>query len=730
MKKHSFVTVSNRLPITVSKKNGELEFNVSNGGLSTAMSSLNLKDAAWVGWCGTSNENLTAKDKHRIKAEFSRYNSVPVFLTEAQVAHYYEGYANTSIWPLFHYFQTHSHNRNTWWKSYVEVNELFAATVLQVASAHATVWVHDYHMMLVPGLLRERASKLNIGFFLHIPFPSFEIFRLLPERERILEGILGSDLIGFHINDYAQHFIDSCARLLGVNSDHEILFHGNRRVKASVYPIGIDYEKFQKTVVSREAKKEIKKLDKSYKGQKLILSMDRLDYTKGIVERLEGFDKLLNSHPEYLGKIRLLMIAVPSRTGVDSYVQLRDDIERAVGRINGRYGTVDWAPISYQFQNRPFTEIVALYARADVALVTPIRDGMNLVAKEFVAAKQSSAGVLVLSEMTGAIDELPEAISVNPNNTESIALALHDALSMSTKEQRRRLGIMRERLRVSDVKDWSERFVRDIETAANPGVGLGSITSAEHKDILKKFSRAKSRLLILDYDGTLKKFVNTPSAFASAPTPRLRKLLRNLSNMPNTTVAIATGRTRSTLIGWFVGIPKLVLAAEHGAWIRHNKKWHKADGDFETYREDLKTIMKSYVARTEGSEFEEKDFGLVWHYINVEPQLAYRRTADLSRELENAIDSEHVGMYRGHNIIEVKQKNVNKGHAVEAVLDEKLYDFVLCAGDDYTDEDMFSVVNEEAITIKVGPGATKAKFQVESVDDMVDLLGDISEHKK
>jgi trehalose 6-phosphate synthase/phosphatase len=541
------------------------------------------------------------------------------------------------------------------------------------------------------------------------------------------EGLLGADLIGFHIYDYARHFLSSCLRLLGIPSHQGLLEYDGRTVKADAYPIGIDYGKFTDALQHKETKKSIETIQKSNKHQKLIVSVDRLDYTKGIPERLEAFRLLLEKYPEYIGKVRLLMVEVPSRTEVETYKNLRDTIEQAVSRINGMYGTVDWAPISYQFQNLPFNEIVALFAAADVALVTPIRDGMNLVAKEYLASKQKSPGVLILSEMAGAIDELPEALGINPGDTHLVAEAMHEALEMPKKEQLRRLGVMQRRLRSYTVQAWGEDFMNDLTQA-------GSARQMQHKkrmsaesraELTAAFKQASTRLILLDYDGTLRKFVSTPRASAAKPTREVLKLLKKLTNDPKNQVAIVSGRPKKTLQGWFKGI-RLTLAAEHGAYTRYDEEWVPVEDDFRPIKKQLRPILEKYVSRTAGSEIEEKDFALVWHYRNVAPELAFVRANELRRELEESLTDDSIGVFSGNKIVEIKPADINKG-TIAAELDAVYQpDFVLCAGDDYTDEDMFGELSDSTFTIKIGPGDTKARFQLASIEELLKLLEELT----
>lgn len=726
MSKFRTVIISNRLPVSVTKEDGKLTYEASSGGLATAMSSLDADDAGgkiWVGWPGIDADGLSDQEKEEITEELKKQGCYPVFLTAQQVELYYEGYANDTLWPLFHYFQSVASYRDEYWHAYDEVNRMFAEAATQVSSSDAKIWIQDYHFMLLPALIREQLEGVTIGFFLHIPFPSFEIFRLLPQRKELLQGLLGADVVGFHVLDYSQHFLDSCRRLLGLSSSHGMLEYEGRMIRAAAYPIGIDYAKFRAQLDTKETKSALKQLSDSYGSQKLILSVDRLDYSKGIPERLEAFRLLLEQHKEYHGKVKLLMIAVPSRTGVKAYQELRDEIEKTVSRINGTYGTVNWAPISYQFQNRPFSEIVALYAHANIMLVTPIRDGMNLVAKEYVASKRRRAGVLILSEMAGAIDELPEALSINPNNAQSVADAMYVALRMDTKEQRQRLSAMQKRLGVATVQHWGKEFMQDLEFAARQEGSRKQLTVTQRQRLVNRYRTATHRLIILDYDGTLRGFVKTPSPLAATPTLRIRRIIKALSDQPNTTVAIVSGRTRRALSSWFVGVPVL-LAAEHGAWKRYGRQWRQVESGFKKDKKRIRAVMEKYVGRTRGSEIEEKDHAMVWHYVNVEPDIAFKRATELKHELVELLAGDEVAVHEGRNIVEVKPSFIAKSSIVRELRQEYQSDFILCAGDDYTDEDMFRELQDDpgAVTIKVGQGETSARHAVTKPSELLKLL--------
>jgi len=713
--------------VTVQKKDGKLIFTRSSGGLATAMSSLDNADKAlWIGWPGIPEDDLTAAEKTKIAKELKKYNCYPVHLTNILVQAFYEGYANDTLWPLFHYFQESAQYREAYWSAYKTANELFNRAVGQHAKQDATVWIHDYHFLLLPALLRKRIPQASIGFFLHIPFPSYEIFRLLPERRDILEGMLGADLLGFHIYDYARHFLSSCLRMLGVESSYGLVEYEGRTILTDAFPIGIDYKKFVSTLRSPEAKDEIKAISDTYRGRKVILSVDRLDYSKGIVQRLEAFDLFLKENSSYHKKIALVMVAVPSRVAVQTYQNLRDSIELLVSRINGTYGTVDWTPVSYQFRNLPFEQVVALYATADVMLVTPLRDGMNLVAKEYVASKQDNKGVLILSELAGAIDELPEAIRVNPNSIRSIKSAIGTALRMPNTEKRQRLIAMRRRISSYTVQRWAADFLEQLHDIKQYQSEQSEklLTSADETKIIQQFSKAKERLVILDYDGTIRNFVSSPDPNKAKPPIRLKRLLHKIITYPNTRLCIVSGRTKQALDSWFAGMD-IMLVAEHGAWIKDGKTWQNIPTSFDEYKPGIMNLLKQYVDRTAGAEIEEKDYSIVWHYRNVPTELAHVRNINVWRDLQTIVAGSDITLYSGHKVIEIKPEKINKGEAVKRVIATNPAEFIFCAGDDYTDEDMFVALPENAVTIKIGLGSTAATYQLADTVALVRLLNDL-----
>jgi len=471
------IIVSNRLPFTVEQENGEVRFKESAGGVATGLKSLlesmpplltPKPDYLWVGWPGGAiSERQRSEVQSRARSEF---RSHCVFLSEEDFENFYQGFCNKTIWPLFHYFPSNASYDENYWLQYKKVNEAFGESLLEVVEQDDILWIHDYHLMLLPDLLRKKLPKVRIGFFLHIPFPQLEIFRLLPAkwRREILEGLLGADLIGFHTHDYMEYFLRCVQRILGYKHKIGHLAVGDRTVKVGAFPMGVDFKKFHAAARSLEGRKAKEELRKTFAETKIILSVDRQDYSKGIIHRLQGFEAMLERNPQWHGKVTLLMIVVPSRIGIQDYEEMKKQIEELVGKINGKFGAIHWAPINYHYRSVPFDTLVSLYAMSDVALVTPLRDGMNLVAKEYVASRTDRTGVLILSEMAGAAKELGEAIIVNPNHREEIAEALKAALEMPCKEQIRRNRTMQNRLKRFDVAHWATGFIRELVVGRRP----------------------------------------------------------------------------------------------------------------------------------------------------------------------------------------------------------------------------------------------------------------------
>ncbi|KPL00530.1 MAG: trehalose-6-phosphate synthase [candidate division Zixibacteria bacterium SM23_73_3] len=718
--------VSNRLPMNVAKKEGCLRFQPSAGGVATGLSSFYKSyQSLWIGWPGITLEKIRLDEIEKIGKKLLAEDCYPVFLSQHDAENYYYGFCNKTVWPLFHHFPLFTSYNKSFWETYKRVNYTFCDALVKAAEPEDIIWVHDYQLMLLPGLIREKLPDASIGFFLHIPFPSFEVFRLLPWRKEIIEGFLGADLIGFHTNDYVLHFLDSVHRLLGYEHAFGQINAGSRVTKVDVFPMGIDYKRFASAVDDPEVQKGIQRIRKKMGDRRIILSIDRLDYTKGIVQRLEAFDLFLENNPQYKEKVTFILVAVPSRTGVEHYAQLKNRVDELVGKINGKHGTIGWVPIWYLYRFQPFHSLVALYNVADAALVTPMRDGMNLIAKEFVATKADGKGVLILSEMAGASKELGEAIIVNPNNLEEVAQALKEALTMPREEQIERNRIMQKRLQRYNVVRWGTDFVDALSNIKKIQMELSvrKLIPETQKKLIRNYQESDNNIILLDYDGTLVPFTDKPQK--AKPDEELLSTLDSLGSNPKNEVVIVSGRDKDTLDRWF-GNEKLNLTAEHGVWIKdRGKPWGTIEPLRDNWKEQIRPFVEWYEDRTPGSFIEEKDFSLVWHYRKVEPQLASLRARELKDALLQLTANLNLGVLEGSKVIEIKSVGINKGRAALHWLSKNTWDFILAIGDDWTDEDLFAILPESAYSIKVGLSPSKAKFNLDSVEQVRSLLKEL-----
>ena len=733
------VVVSNRLPFNVSIEDGRFVFHESAGGLVTGLSAYiesrkrtltPSPEHVWVGWSGS---NVEAPLREELKKEVrTRFQSYPVFLSEEEMDQFYLGFCNATIWPLFHYFPSFTVYQANFWEQYKHVNEVFCETLLDVVRQGDLVWIHDYHLMLLPRMLKARAPHLPVGFFLHIPFPSFEVFRLLPGkwRREILEGLLGSDLLGFHTFEYVQHFLQSALRILGHEHHMGQILTSERIVKVDSFPMGIDFDKWSIALNNPDIRREEIDLKNTLSQVKVILSVDRLDYSKGVLNRLEGFEIFLETNPQYHGRVVLLMVVVPSRIGVHHYDLMKRQIEELVGKVNGRFGRVDWTPVVYQYRHVPFQSLVALYSVSDICLVTPLRDGMNLVAKEYIATRKDGMGVLILSEMAGAAKELAEAIIINPNNREEIAEALKEALETSVEEQRRRNQIMQRRLRRYDVTRWANDFIQALLAIKDEQKRLQArlMTPETRDELMESFESAERRLLLLDYDGTLVSYAVEPQM--ARPTELVLNLLGDLASTPANAVVLTSGRDKKTLETWFGMLP-LSLVAEHGVWIKErNKDWRMTKPLSIDWKPRIAPLLETYTDRLPGSFVEEKEFSYVWHYRKADPELASLRAKELVDDLVHFTANIDVQVVQGNKVVEVRNAGVDKGTAALHFLSKNRFDFILAVGDDWTDEDLFKIVPPTAYSIRVGITQSYARFNLPGPTDVLELLHELRKSEK
>ena len=454
------INISNRLPVTVGKT-----IRKSSGGLVTAMENLDLDlELKWIGWAG-SFVYLKKKQEELSDRLDSEYGYIPVFLTRKDIVEYYQGFSNSSLWPVFHYMPNLMRYEESWWDSYVRINRQFCEEALKHIERDSVVWVHDYHLLLLPEMLKEARPDVKVGFFLHTPFPSYEVFRCHPKREQLVRGLLGADLVGFHTFGYVRHLKSAVLRLLGYESDMKAIHHEQGMTYASVFPIGINASKFLEELDSKPFKQKKKRLEEIYKDKKIVLSVERLDYTKGIRRRLDAIDTFLQGYKDK-NSIVFIFVSVPSREEVREYRIFIEEIESLVGKINGTHATVENIPIHFIHRSINFHELCALYNLADVALVTPLFDGMNLVAKEYIACQNEGKGMLILSEFAGAADELFSAEIVNPYNINQLASVLQRALNMDVEEKQKRMEYMRNHVIEYDATYWAGSFLKKLQEIA------------------------------------------------------------------------------------------------------------------------------------------------------------------------------------------------------------------------------------------------------------------------
>lgn len=705
------IIVSNRLPVKISQENGSFQYKPSEGGLATGLGSIYREgDNVWIGWPGLA----IPKTDHQkeITTNLKKESMKPVFLTATEIEEFYEGFSNETLWPNFHYFNQYIVYDDDQWKAYQKVNKKFAKAIQEILEPDDTIWVHDYQLLLLPQLLREQAPKASIGFFLHIPFPSYESFRLLPWRRELLEGMLGSDFLGFHTYDDMRHFLSSVNRLAGLGNSNGQINVDNRKVMVDALPMGIDYDKYAESAAAPETLAREVRYRTSIGDQKLILSIDRLDYSKGIPQRLRAFELFLDENPDYREKVSLLMVVVPSRDQVGKYKELKEEVDLLVGRINGKYSRLNWTPVHYFYRSFPLHALSAFYRMAEVALVTPMRDGMNLVCKEFVASKLDKKGVLILSEMAGASKELSDAILINPNDIDEHVAAIKKALTMPVKKQMAQMTSMQRSIQRYNIHHWVNLFMERLKYIKNEQKALETEILDENivSNIKKSYQKTNSRLIFLDYDGTLVGFNSDP--LKTKPDKELKMLLTKLTADKKNRVVVISGRGREILEEW-VGGYDLEIIAEHGVWIKEKgKEFRTLINLSDSWKSSIMKVLEGYVDRTPGSFVEKKDYSLVWHYRKVETGLGEARTRELTSHLKYITVDRNLKVLEGNKVVEIKNSEIDKGRAATVWLNKYQSEFVMACGDDWTDEDTFKAMPDDSFTIKIGNMSSAAKYRV------------------
>lgn len=714
------VVVANRLPFTTETTPTGPRFRRSPGGLVAALDpALSERGGVWIGWPGVATEGAeSVAEMMPLDASTDKVKICPIPLSNREVSLYYGGFANRTLWPLFHYFLDRTRIDAEAWRVYDRVNLRFAEAVAAASDDESLVWVQDYQLLRVPRYLRRLAPGRRVGLFLHIPFPAYDVFRVLPWSRDLMRGILSADLVGFQIAEHAQHFLVCAERLLGCPVDYEagIARFGGREVTVGAFPIGIDVAHFERLAHQAGPRPD--------DGVVRVLGLDRLDYTKGILERLNALERLLDNYPEYRRRVVLVQLAIPSRTRVAEYRALKREVDETVGRINGRFSDAEWTPIHYLVRSVPQEELVALYRHSHIALVTPLRDGMNLVAKEYVASQGDEGGVLILSELAGAAAELQEALLVNPFDIDSVAEALHRALSMSEEERRARLSALRDRVRANDVRRWTAGFLEALEAAAERAHG-GRLSPAERlrRELRPWLAERPAIALCIDFDGVLDVAAESPADVRMVR--ELRRALERAAKTPNLDVIMVSSRGLAD-VRRTVAVPGLTYIGSGGFEI---------EGPGISYRHpDLPRQMEELTAAAEelaalevaGGRVEQRGASVSYHVKGVDHAVM----GDAERQIDTVLRRHSLKAGRGDDRIDARPRSDwDKGRATLHVL-------AIRHGKDWpsriralyfggpTDEDAFRALHGIGRSVLVGAivGTSAAEFSLPDSPEALELL--------
>lgn len=735
MKETKRIFISNRLPYSVNEQTSEVKR--GSGGLVSALLDVNLDEPfLWLGF-ESSQKSIELINEHA-KNNSEKLIPKPIYIDSKLYDLYYNKFSNDVLWPLFHYEGRHTKFTNESWLAYKEANTLMAESVSKIANPNDTVWIHDFHFFLLPEILKKLRPDLKIGFFLHIPFPSSEIFRQLPIREELLRGICGCDLIGFQEHSYLRHFTVCLGAFLGVDSTFFKVDLGSHTLHLGVYPISIDTLNFKKKAQSFEVEDRTEKLKKKIQSNFLILGVDRLDYIKGVELKLKGFYRALQKYPELIGKANLMQIAIPTRAKVPAYSSLKREVEQLVGQINGEFGKPDYTPVMYIYNSVSEKDLLALYRRAECLLITSKRDGMNLVAMEYVMSQNlNSPGTLILSEFTGAASLLGSAQIINPWNEEAIADAIYNGFSMPLLKKRKVLSDLQYFLSQYSASQWANSFLKDLKSYTTQKTQQSSKLIYANRnswddDFQKLLFQRKLEYLFLDFDGTLVPLQSLPHQ--AQISSDVLEILTKINN--HVKVAIISGRPKKFLDKQFKDQPFL-LAAEHGVFFRSNKeRWKsRVTSDLKTWYHEVENVMSDYSRRVPLSFVEKKEASIAWHYRESPSGFANYQAKRLLDELQISMANLPVSFMAGSKIIEARSIECNKGNFIRwqlsnSSLNQENY-LIMALGDDKTDEDMFKALNQtNGISIKIGMEDTMAKFRISSQHQVFHFLKELYHYIK
>ncbi|MFN8576778.1 MAG: bifunctional alpha,alpha-trehalose-phosphate synthase (UDP-forming)/trehalose-phosphatase [Candidatus Sericytochromatia bacterium] len=722
----TLLIVSNRLPFSINEKD---ELNQSSGGLVSAITGIKgIKEKKWI---GIAPDRVDYEKWKRLDIK-DKSNYITVFVENKLYKKYYNGISNDVIWPVFHYEMSMNFKWSNW-EAYKEVNYIISKKISEVIKDDDLIWIHDFHLFLVPEYLRGLGIKNKIGFFLHIPFPSYELFRQIPSRKEILEGVLNSDLIGFHDYSYLKYFCTSVKSIIGINSNMLNMNYKNKEVNLGVFPISIETDKFLTASKSPLVKQIFNDIQETKNYKNLILGIDRLDYIKGLLIKLHAFRDFLTLYPEYIGKVSLLQIVIPSREEVLKYGDLKKSLERLISEINGEFSKPNYTPIQYIYSSISFENMIALYKAADILFVSSRRDGMNLVSFEYIASQdEENSGLVLLSEFTGASSTLSESILINPWDKRETAHKIAYCLKMSKEEKIIKNKKMLKYLTKYTVSDWADSFINELNAPYDPHLDFSHrILDINQNFIPMEFVMSKKLLIFLDYDGTLVPIEDTPEN--AILQIKEKNLINKLINNKKIEIVIVSGRDSKFIEEQFQSINNIEIACEHGAKFFNKKKWISLVSTNNNWFNIARKIIGDYSKRVPESFVDVKEYSIAWHYRLSPEEFSEYQSKKLKEELEIALSNFPVTVIAGKKVIEVKSIEADKGHFVNWYLKEKSIDdetFILAIGDDTTDEDMFFSLKNKGCSIKVGLNNTIAKYILREQKDVYKLLESINSWKK
>ncbi|KAI9496750.1 glycosyltransferase family 20-domain-containing protein [Zychaea mexicana] len=705
-----------------------------NIGLHNAMVSIRDqidKKCMWVGTLGMSTDPLSQQTRGKIQSTMiMEHDSYPVMPSDAEFECHYNRYCKQVLWPYFHYVvQDDLQNmmyQDDAWDAYVSLNQRFADVIVENYQDGDILWVNDYHLMLLPGMLRKRIPNAIIGFFLHIPFPSSELFRCLPTRKQLLEGMLEADLIGFQTYSFARHFLQTCSRILSLDATPSGIQMDTHYVTVGIYPIGIDINALNKKRSAPEVLRSIDMLRDKYAGKKLIVARDKLDYIKGVRQKLLAFEQFLVRHPEWRGKVVLIQIALSTA----EKNELRAHITDVVSRVNSKFSNISYQPIVFLHQDISFSQYLALLTAADASLITPLRDGMNLTSHEYIVCQENNHGPLILSEFTGTYGSFGACLRVNPWDYRQVGNAIHEALSMSEEEKTGRWKELYKSIVTNSAQNYASTIISELSKIRSDEMHRMSaqIPPLDVEHVKQLFKASKNPLFLFDYGGTL---VPHGKDVGANDLDRLTELLTKLTK--KSAVYVISGRTRPNIDRDLGGIPNLGLSAENGYHIRpRGEDWQQMHANVDlSWMPAVKEIFRYYTERTPGASLETKDISIVWHYrkttVGQDAQFAKWQAGECQNHIADSVNKNfQVHAVTGKTTIEVLPHDINKSAIANRIMQDINPDFVLSIGDDRMDEDMFAFLNKQkipnVITCTVGSRSTEAKYFVPNVQSVHNTL--------